>query len=81
MPSRIASLFAALKLSPGVLPRHGRMMVVVVALVLLAAATTVYIRTTWTAELTNDVIAFTALFVVTALTLIGFARSKNDRDG
>lgn len=78
MPARFASLFSMFKLSPGQLSNHGRHIVVLVAAVLLFASVAVFVRSTWNEELSNDVIAFTALFVVTALVLIGFARSKKD---
>lgn len=77
MPHRLATFFAALKLSPGHLSNHGRHIVILVAVALLGAAAAVFVKTTWEAELTNEVISFTALFVGTAIILIGFARKKD----
>jgi hypothetical protein len=43
---------------------------------MLVAATAVFVRTTWNEELSDHVITFTALFVGTALVLVGFARKR-----
>ena len=75
MPTRVAALFAALKASPGELSSGNRRIVVIIAALFLIVTVVVFVRTTWNAELSNDVIAFTGLFVITALVLVGYARS------
>lgn len=82
MPKKLAPLFALFKASPGQLDRRSGIVVVWIAAILLGAATAVFLRVTWNQELNEEVIVITALFVATALVMVGYARrvSKEDDD-
>lgn len=72
--SRLAALVTAFKSSPGELTKFGSAAAVIVALLILGAAVAVFLRVAWGHELNELLISFTALFVVTALVLVGYAR-------
>lgn len=76
MPARLAAFFSAIRNAPGTLSDQGRHIILFIAVVMLAAAMAVFVKSTWEAELSDDVITFTALFVGTALVLVGFARKR-----
>ena len=80
MPARLAAFFSSIRDAPGSLSNHGRHLIIIAAVVILGVATAVFVRTTWDAELSNDVITFTALFVGTALVLVGFARKRDTKE-
>lgn len=76
MPARLAAFFSSIKDAPGTLSDHGRHIIILIAVAMFSAATAVFVKTTWDAELSNDVITFTALFMGTAIVLVGFARKR-----
>ena len=77
MPSRIAAIMAALKLSSGNLDRRLKPWVFIAGLLLILAPLVLFIIAAWRAEPTTETVVLYALFVTFGVILVGLTRDDD----